>query len=82
MRSEPTMSADRDPVLPLGGIQCVNDVYRQAGITDPRNQIDCVVLNTRLVDVSHLREVEIACREHDVEFLKLDVHIKPFSAVS
>ena len=42
MRSEPTMSADRDPVLPLGGIQCANDVYKQAGITDPRNQIDCV----------------------------------------
>jgi acetyl-CoA C-acetyltransferase len=42
MRSEPTMSADRDPVLPLGGIQCANDVYRQAGITDPPNQIDCV----------------------------------------
>jgi acetyl-CoA C-acetyltransferase len=42
MRSEPTMSADRDPVLPLGGIQCANDVYRQAGITDPRSQIDCV----------------------------------------
>jgi acetyl-CoA C-acetyltransferase len=42
MRSEPTMSADRDPVLPLGGIQCANDVYRQAGITDPRTQIDCV----------------------------------------
>jgi len=36
------MSADRDPVLPLGGIQCANDVYKQAGITDPRNQIDCV----------------------------------------
>ncbi|HJQ41912.1 MAG TPA: thiolase domain-containing protein [Jatrophihabitantaceae bacterium] len=42
MRSEPTMSADRDPVLPLGGIQCANDVYRQAGISDPRSQIDCV----------------------------------------
>jgi acetyl-CoA C-acetyltransferase len=42
MRSEPTMSADRDPVLPLGGIQCARDVYRQAGITDPRRQIDCV----------------------------------------
>jgi len=42
MRSEPTMSADRDPVLPLGGIQCARDVYRQAGITDPRREIDCV----------------------------------------
>ncbi len=36
------MSADRDPVLPFGGIQCARDVYRQAGITDPRRQIDCV----------------------------------------
>ncbi|MEY2588888.1 MAG: acetyl-CoA C-acetyltransferase, partial [Acidimicrobiaceae bacterium] len=35
MRSEPTMSADRDPVLPRGGSDCAADVYRQAGITDP-----------------------------------------------
>jgi acetyl-CoA C-acetyltransferase len=41
MRSEPTMSADRDTVLPLGGAQCAADVYRQAGITDPRRQVDC-----------------------------------------
>jgi acetyl-CoA C-acetyltransferase len=42
MRSEPTMSADRDPVLPRGGSDCAADVYRQAGITDPRRQVDCV----------------------------------------
>jgi acetyl-CoA C-acetyltransferase len=42
MRSEPTMSADRDTVLPLGGALCAADVYRQAGITDPRRQIDAV----------------------------------------
>jgi acetyl-CoA C-acetyltransferase len=41
MRSEPTMSADRDTVLPLGGALCAKDVYRQAGITDPRRQVDC-----------------------------------------
>ncbi len=41
MRSEPTMSAHRDTVLPLGGALCAKDVYRQAGITDPRRQIDC-----------------------------------------
>ncbi|HEY4375594.1 MAG TPA: thiolase domain-containing protein [Acidimicrobiales bacterium] len=41
MRSEPTMSADRDTVLPLGGALCAADVYRQAGITNPRQQIDC-----------------------------------------
>ena len=42
MRSEPTMSADRDPVLPRGGSDCAADVYRQAGITDPRREVDCV----------------------------------------
>src|SRR5687768_7356692 len=42
MRSEPTMSADRDPVLPRGGADCAGDVYAQAGITNPREQVDCV----------------------------------------
>ncbi len=42
MRSEPTLSAERDTVLPLGGALCAADVYRQAGITDPRRDIDCV----------------------------------------
>jgi acetyl-CoA C-acetyltransferase len=42
MRSEPTMSAERDPVLPLGGKECAKDVYAQAGITDPRTEVDCI----------------------------------------
>ena len=42
MRSEPTMAADRDPVLPRGGSECATDVYAQAGITDPLRQVDCV----------------------------------------
>jgi acetyl-CoA C-acetyltransferase len=41
MRSEPTLSADRDTVLPLGGALCAADVYKQAGITNPRQQVDC-----------------------------------------
>jgi acetyl-CoA C-acetyltransferase len=42
MRSEPTMSADRDPVLPRAGSECAASVFKQAGITDPRREIDCV----------------------------------------
>jgi acetyl-CoA C-acetyltransferase len=42
MRSEPTLSAERDTVLPLGGALCAADVYRQAGIDDPRRDVDCV----------------------------------------
>jgi acetyl-CoA C-acetyltransferase len=40
MRSEPTMFAGRDQVNPQAGKDCAADVYRQAGITDPRSQID------------------------------------------
>jgi len=40
MRSEPTMFAGRDQVSPQGGKDCSADVYRQAGITDPRRQVD------------------------------------------
>jgi acetyl-CoA C-acetyltransferase len=29
-------------VLPRGGRECAEDVYAQAGITDPRREVDCV----------------------------------------
>jgi acetyl-CoA C-acetyltransferase len=40
MRSEPTMAPGRDQVNPLAGRDCAADVYGQAGITDPRRDID------------------------------------------
>ncbi|MDA8368122.1 MAG: thiolase domain-containing protein [Actinomycetota bacterium] len=40
MRSEPTMFAGRDQVNPQAGRDCAADVYRQAGITDPRADLD------------------------------------------
>jgi acetyl-CoA C-acetyltransferase len=40
MRSEPTMFPGRDQVLPRAGSDCAADVYRQAGITNPRREID------------------------------------------
>jgi acetyl-CoA C-acetyltransferase len=40
MRSEPTMFAGRDQVNPQAGKDCAADVYRQAGISDPRAEID------------------------------------------
>jgi acetyl-CoA C-acetyltransferase len=39
MRSEPTMFAGRDQVNPQAGLDCAADVYRQAGITEPRREI-------------------------------------------
>ena len=40
MRSEPVIAYGRDQVNPRAGRDCAADVYRQAGITDPRRQID------------------------------------------
>ena len=40
MRSEPTMFAGRDEVNPLAGRECAAELYRQAGVTDPRREID------------------------------------------
>jgi acetyl-CoA C-acetyltransferase len=40
MRSEPTMFAGRDEVNPRAGRECAAELYRQAGIADPRREID------------------------------------------
>jgi acetyl-CoA C-acetyltransferase len=40
MRTEPILFAGRDQVNPQAGRDCVKDLYDQAGITDPRKQID------------------------------------------
>jgi acetyl-CoA C-acetyltransferase len=41
MRSEPTMFAGRDQVNPQAGRDCAASLYRKAGITNPRREIDC-----------------------------------------
>jgi acetyl-CoA C-acetyltransferase len=41
MRSEPIFFAGRDTVNPRAGRDCAADVYRQAGITEPRGRLDC-----------------------------------------
>lgn len=40
MRSEPVIAYGRDQVNPRAGRECAADVYRQAGITRPRAEID------------------------------------------
>ena len=41
MRSEPTMFAGRNQVNPQAGRDCAKDVFNQAGITNPRKELDC-----------------------------------------
>lgn len=44
VRSELNSFPGRDPVLPQAGIDCAQDVYRQAGIGRPREEIDVAEL--------------------------------------
>jgi acetyl-CoA C-acetyltransferase len=42
MRSEPATASGRDQITPDAGKDCAADVFAQAGITDPRAQVDVV----------------------------------------
>jgi acetyl-CoA C-acetyltransferase len=44
VKSELSNFPGRNPVKPQAGVECAHDVYRQAGITDPRRQIDMAEL--------------------------------------
>ena len=44
VRSELGQFPGRNPVRPQAGVDCAADLYRQAGITDPRSQIDVAEL--------------------------------------
>jgi acetyl-CoA C-acetyltransferase len=41
MKTEPTMFAGRDQVMPKAGLECSAELYKKAGITKPRQEIDC-----------------------------------------
>jgi acetyl-CoA C-acetyltransferase len=41
MRSEPTMFAGRDQVNPRAGRDCAAELYKKAGIGNPRKDLDC-----------------------------------------
>ncbi len=43
-RTEFAMFPGRDTVRPVAGVECAEALYRQAGLTDPRRQIDCAEL--------------------------------------
>ncbi len=41
MKTEPTMFAGRDQVMPRAGLECSAELYKKARITNPRQEIDC-----------------------------------------
>ncbi len=41
MRSEPTMFSGRDQVMPQASLDNARNLYKKAGITNPRKELDC-----------------------------------------
>jgi UDP-GlcNAc:undecaprenyl-phosphate GlcNAc-1-phosphate transferase len=44
--------------------------------------VDCVVVNTRVADVDRLLALEAACRSHEVDLVKIQLHVRPFNVAS
>ena len=78
MRSEPTMFAGRDQVNPQAGRDCAADLYRQAGITDPRDGLrhGRGLRALQLVRADVAGEPRLLCRGRRVEAhpVRGDVH--------
>jgi hypothetical protein len=45
-------------------------------------ELDLVVLNTRMIDVDRLNRLETLCQAHEIELLRLQLHVRPFVAAS
>jgi UDP-GlcNAc:undecaprenyl-phosphate GlcNAc-1-phosphate transferase len=47
-----------------------------------RGDVDCVVLNTPLLPAEHLQALEQSCDVHEIDLLRLQVHLKRLSVAS
>jgi UDP-GlcNAc:undecaprenyl-phosphate GlcNAc-1-phosphate transferase len=59
----------------------VVDFGRLVAMVDA-GQIDCVVVNNRIADVERLQALETACQAHDVELVKIQLHLERFHVAS
>jgi UDP-GlcNAc:undecaprenyl-phosphate GlcNAc-1-phosphate transferase len=65
----------------ISGYQVIGDYSNLLALIE-HGEVDCVVMNTHLVDVRRQRELESICRELDVDLLKLHIYLKPVSTAS
>jgi len=75
---------DDDPLrrgVRVGGYPVIGDSSELLEILE-RREVDCVVVNTSLVDAGRLQTLERACADCDVELLRLQLHLRRLSAVS
>ncbi|MSO55902.1 MAG: hypothetical protein EXQ55_03125 [Acidobacteria bacterium] len=75
---------DDDPMQAnsrVAGYAVVGDFGHLLATIDA-GEVDRVVVNTRVADVERLQALEVACRAHDVELLKVQLNLKPFHVAS
>jgi UDP-GlcNAc:undecaprenyl-phosphate GlcNAc-1-phosphate transferase len=65
----------------VGGYSVLGDYGNLLTFID-RGEIDCVVLNTPLIDVERLQKLEETCRNHEVELLRLQINLRRMSEAS
>jgi UDP-GlcNAc:undecaprenyl-phosphate GlcNAc-1-phosphate transferase len=76
--------AEDDPMQAharISGYPVVGDFRRLLAMIDA-GEVECVVLNTRVADVEKLQQLDQACREREVELVKLQLNLKPFTVAS
>jgi len=75
---------DDDPLhrrMRVSGYSVLGDYAQLLGMIE-RRDVDCVVLNTPVVSVERLQELEQRCGTHEIDLLRLHVHLKPLSAAA
>jgi UDP-GlcNAc:undecaprenyl-phosphate GlcNAc-1-phosphate transferase len=75
---------DDDPLhrrMRVSGYSVLGDYAQLLGMIE-RRDLDCVVLNTPVVSVERLQELEQRCGAHEIDLLRLHVHLKPLSAAA
>ena len=75
---------DDDPrqrSMRVSGYSVLGDHAQLLGMIE-RRDVDCVVLNTPVVSVERLQELERQCGAQEIALLRLHVHLKPLSAAA
>jgi UDP-GlcNAc:undecaprenyl-phosphate GlcNAc-1-phosphate transferase len=75
---------DDDPVhrhVRVGGYSVVGGLEELLSMIE-RSEVDCVVVNTHLIDAERLQALEAQCRGSEVELLRLHLNLKRLSAAS
>ncbi len=65
----------------VAGYSVIGDFRSLLSMIDA-GRLECVVLNTRPVDVQRLQQLDRACREHEIELVRIQLNLKPVTIAS